>query len=139
MDVFIYCLEDDQNNHSSFKYDFENLIKTSQCNVYIRYRSYYLLEHVDVSIVKNKISIKKLQKERYSGGFFLRDIMDFLGGKPQSKESIFVLQSHGYDNYIQLHDRCKEEIPKCNSDILFMEDLQRALISKHMKFSYSKD
>lgn len=137
MNVLIYCLEDDQKHHSSFKSDFENIItsRNKDIAVYIRYRSYYSLEHLDISIIQNKISIQKLQKQRYTGGFFLRDIMNFLSDKPKRKESIFVIQSHGYDNYIQLHDRCKEEIPKCNSDLLYMEDLQHALYNKQIKFN----
>lgn len=127
--VFLYCIEDDAKLVSAFFMDLGNLISSQQKNVRViaRYRSYFFYKSFDMILDgMHPVKIKPIKSINYTSGVILSDIVSFLKKYKSMRsptENSFVLQSHGYDGYIYLRDRCDTQDPRCYGDQVTMDNL----------------
>lgn len=135
--VYIYCIEDDAKLTSSFFTDLGNLIATRKANikVVIRYRSYYFFKSYDIILDGlAPVKMQPIANIEHKRGFVLKDILDFLNkyqSKRSNEENVLLLQSHGYDGFIQVYDRCDTEKERCYSD-----KLDVVTFAAHLPFTF---
>jgi hypothetical protein len=130
LNIYIYCLEDDEQLRSAFSMDigrFTHNIKPN-VNVFARYRPYNYFFHTDITIQNNKIKWTPLKQETYAKGFIAQDIHLFLKKYQKTDgQNIFIIQSHGYDYYVEIKDKCTIDTPACVSDKMYLPDFADGL------------
>lgn len=136
--LLIYCAEDDRDLTSAFFKDIGTLAAQTgklharhDCVVHARYRSYHHFQHMDARVEQGVVTAKPIPTMRFKRGAILADLLDFLKMHMPSvsahrDRAVLVIQSHGYNSYIRVKDKCDDERPECISDVMDMRSLAQA-------------